>query len=242
MVLTHANIIAGLNAITSPAAVGPADRWGLWLPLFHDMGIFSLLAAMSVGADVVLWQPRAFVRKPLDWIAEFAEAGCTLCSAPNFFFDTLVAASRARQDEPSAEESGPSAEGSGPVAPDLSRWRLTFNGAEPVNATTVDEFCAEFAPNGFRRAAMYPVYGMAEATLAVTFPRWGASPSSCAWTAANSSKTAARSRRTRRRPSTPPATWSAWGSRSPACGCASPVTTGPRPRPWSVRSRSAARP
>lgn len=176
VVLTHANIIAGLNAITSPAAVGPADRWGLWLPLFHDMGIFSLLAAMSVGADVVLWQPRTFVRKPLDWIAEFAEAGCTLCSAPNFFFDTLVAASRARQDEPSAEESGPSAEGSGPVAPDLSRWRLTFNGAEPVNATTVDEFCAEFAPNGFRRAAMYPVYGMAEATLAVTFPPLGREP------------------------------------------------------------------
>ncbi|UKW28709.1 AMP-binding protein [Streptomyces sp. TYQ1024] len=166
VVLTDANIVAGLRAITTPAAVGPGDRWGLWLPLFHDMGIFSLLAALSVGADVVLWQPRTFVRKPLDWLARFAEAGCTLCSAPNFFFDMLVAARRALRDERLAPDAGP----------DLSRWRLTFNGAEPVNAGTVEDFCAEFAAAGFRREAMYPVYGMAEATLAVTFPPLGREP------------------------------------------------------------------
>ncbi|MGP8298322.1 AMP-binding protein [Streptomyces inhibens] len=169
VVLTDANIIAGLKAIATPAAVGPGDSWGLWLPLFHDMGIFSLLAALSVGADVVLWQPRTFVRKPLDWLAQFAEAGCTLCSAPNFFFDMLVAARRAWQDEPSSVDPAT-------AAPDLSRWRLTFNGAEPVNAGTVEDFCTTFVPNGFRREAMYPVYGMAEATLAVTFPPLGRAP------------------------------------------------------------------
>ena len=51
---------------------------------------------------------------------------------------------------------------------DLSAWRLAFNGAEPVRATTLKRFADTFAPAGFRAQAFFPCYGMAEATLFLT--------------------------------------------------------------------------
>ena len=51
---------------------------------------------------------------------------------------------------------------------DLSRWKVAFNGAEPVRAETLDRFAEVFAPCGFRREAFYPCYGLAEATLIVS--------------------------------------------------------------------------
>ncbi|KUJ68018.1 hypothetical protein ACZ90_22460 [Streptomyces albus subsp. albus] len=160
--LTHGNVLAGLRAIAEPSAVTSQDRWGLWVPLFHDMGVFSLLTSLSVGADVVLWQPRGGIRNPLQWLRRFAEEGCTLTSAPNFFLDALVTAVRSERSAPE------------PV--DLSAWRLIYNGAEPVNATSIAEFQRTFGPWGFHPEAMYPVYGMAEATLAVAFPPLGREP------------------------------------------------------------------
>ncbi|WP_411107019.1 AMP-binding protein [Streptomyces sp. cmx-4-9] len=160
--LTHGNVIAGLNAIAEPSAVTSEDRWGMWAPLFHDMGIFSVLTALSVGADVILWHPRAAIRNPLEWLRRFVEEGCTLNSAPNFFLDALVTAVRS-QDDP-------------PAPLDLSKWRLLYNGAEPVNVNSIEEFQKTFGPWGFRPQTMYPVYGMAEATLAVTFPVLGREP------------------------------------------------------------------
>src|SRR5207245_3703776 len=56
---------------------------------------------------------------------------------------------------------------------DLSSWRAALNGAEPVNPETLARFTQRFAPYGFRPEAMLPVYGLAEASLAVTVPPLG---------------------------------------------------------------------
>ena len=56
---------------------------------------------------------------------------------------------------------------------DLSSWRVAFNGAEPIDAQTLDRFAEAFEPCGFRRDAFYPCYGLAEATLLVSGPRRG---------------------------------------------------------------------
>jgi fatty-acyl-CoA synthase len=161
VVLTHGNLIAGLNAIAQPTEVTSADRWGVWAPLFHDMGIFSFLTALSVGCDIVLWQPRSFVRDPLGWLCRFVDEGCTLSPAPNFALDMLVSASRVKGL---------------PADLDLSRWRLLYNGGEPVNVNSIREFQDVFGPSGFQPEAMYPVFGMAEATLLVTCPPLGRAP------------------------------------------------------------------
>ena len=55
-----------------------------------------------------------------------------------------------------------------PRRPKTSSWRLALNGAEPVNLRTVRDFIEAFAPHGFKKESMLPVYGLAESSLAVT--------------------------------------------------------------------------
>ncbi|MFC0843801.1 AMP-binding protein [Streptomyces noboritoensis] len=160
--LTHTNILAGLHALAASSGTTSEDRWGLWVPLFHDMGMFGVLSALSVGADVVLWRPRAGIRGPLEWLRRFAAEGCTHTGAPNFFVDALVGAAKAAKALPESA--------------DLSKVRFWGNGAEPVNARSLEEFQKTFGSWGFRPQSMCPVYGMAEATLIVTSPPPGHEP------------------------------------------------------------------
>jgi acyl-CoA synthetase (AMP-forming)/AMP-acid ligase II len=46
-----------------------------------------------------------------------------------------------------------------------------MTGAEPVSPRVLRRFSDAFAPCGFRPEAFFPVYGLAEATVAVTFPK-----------------------------------------------------------------------
>jgi acyl-CoA synthetase (AMP-forming)/AMP-acid ligase II/aryl carrier-like protein len=51
--------------------------------------------------------------------------------------------------------------------------RLIFNGAEPISVELCEEFLARLSALGLNRDAMFPVYGLAEASLAVSFPPVG---------------------------------------------------------------------
>ncbi|MFF2351522.1 AMP-binding protein [Kitasatospora sp. NPDC058115] len=153
--VTHGNIVTAVHALASASGSTGDDTWGLWVPLFHDMGIFCLLTALGTGCDAVLWRPRGGVKRPLDWLRRFAAEGCTHTAAPNFFVDALVSAVRAEEPQPEPA--------------DLSAWRVWCNGAEQVNARSIEEFQKTFGSWGFRPQTMCPVYGMAEATLTVTF-------------------------------------------------------------------------
>jgi acyl-CoA synthetase (AMP-forming)/AMP-acid ligase II len=160
--LSHHNVVAGLRAIIAGIDLGRrGDRAGLWLPLFHDMGLFGTLSALLSGVPVTIWPTSRFVRDPAAWLAEFAAGGHTLTAMPNFGYDLLRL------------ETGPEQV----AALDLSRWRVALNGAEPIVPAAVSAFLEHFGPAGFAPEAMMPVYGLAEATLAVTFPRPGTAPS-----------------------------------------------------------------
>ncbi|MEO8548773.1 MAG: AMP-binding protein, partial [Kofleriaceae bacterium] len=56
---------------------------------------------------------------------------------------------------------------------DLRRWRVAFNGAERIDPDVMTRFVERF---GLRATTMFPVYGLAEATLAVTFPTLDTAP------------------------------------------------------------------
>jgi acyl-CoA synthetase (AMP-forming)/AMP-acid ligase II len=56
------------------------------------------------------------------------------------------------------------------AALDLSAIRVIFNGAEPIAADLCRDFIAALAPARLAPNVMFPVYGLAEASLAVTFP------------------------------------------------------------------------
>src|SRR6185436_6705124 len=132
-----------------------------WLPLYHDLGLIGiLLQAAWVGAPCVLMAPVAFLQSPARWLRAVSRYRATTSGGPNFAYDLCV------RKIPPVEREGL----------DLSSWRIAFNGAEPVRAGTLDRFAAAFAPAGFRRQALYPCYGLAEATLMVSGNRPGEGP------------------------------------------------------------------
>ncbi|GAU68947.1 hypothetical protein SSP35_09_01910 [Streptomyces sp. NBRC 110611] len=150
----HANLAHNLREQNQRLfAAGPDDHMVSWLPPYHDLGlIFGLLAPAFGGYPVTFMSPFAFLKRPLRWLRAISEHGATLSGAPNFAYDLCVA---------KASEADL-------ATLDLSRWRLALNGAEPVRGATLDRFAETFAPAGFRREALYPAYGLAEATLVVS--------------------------------------------------------------------------
>ncbi len=124
-----------------------------WLPLFHDMGLIgNVLQALYLGASCVLMSPIDFVQKPMRWLQAISRYKATTSGAPNFAYDLLC---RKVSDDQLQQL-------------DLSRWEVAFTGAEPVRIETLDRFSQKFAVCGFRKAAFYPCYGMAEATLFIS--------------------------------------------------------------------------
>jgi acyl transferase domain-containing protein/acyl-CoA synthetase (AMP-forming)/AMP-acid ligase II/acyl carrier protein len=124
-----------------------------WLPLFHDMGLVgALVSPLVFGARTILLSPWHFLTRPMRWLDAVSRHRATTSGAPNFAYDLCVARSTP-EDRQSL---------------DLTRWATAFNGAEPVRASTLDRFTTAFEPQGFRRSAFRPCYGLAEATLLVT--------------------------------------------------------------------------
>jgi len=159
--LTHANLLANMRAIRAAVAIGPADTGVSWLPLYHDMGLIGAwLTLLYSGAPVAVMSPLAFLTRPERWLWAFHHHRGSISAAPNFAFELCVRKIADRDIE----------------GLDLSSWRAALNGAEPIHPETMDRFTERFAPYGFRREAMLPVYGLAEASLAVTVPPLGRGP------------------------------------------------------------------
>ncbi len=160
VMLPHRTMLAGLLAIVVSAGLSPDDVLVQWVPTFHDMGLMGTMAEWLNGADVHLFAPATFLRRPAEVLGYFARHKGRVFAGPNFCYEHLL-------DALDAET----------VARlNLSRWRLAFNGAEPVGVRTVRRFARTLAAAGVGDAVMYPVYGMAEATLAISFPRPGDPP------------------------------------------------------------------
>ena len=129
-----------------------------WLPLYHDMGLIGcVFPALERGADLTLIPPELFVARPAAWLGAISRYRATVSPAPNFAYGLCV--DRVRDEE---------LEGV-----DLSSWRVALNGAEPVAAEVLRRFQRRFVAWGFRPEALTPVYGLSEASLAVTFSPLG---------------------------------------------------------------------
>ncbi len=155
--ITHAQLAAGIRAIERGIALTANDVNGQWLPVHHDMGLIGSLTGLAVGVEQHLWSPMAFVRDPVRWLGHFASRRATIYAGPNFSYAELAA----RCDDDQAAQL------------DLSAWRVAFSGAEPVDPQALRRFEARFCRSGLRPGVLMPVYGLAEATLAATFPELG---------------------------------------------------------------------
>jgi 1-acyl-sn-glycerol-3-phosphate acyltransferase len=155
VILTHANLLANMRAIGEAVQLGPDDVGISWLPLYHDMGLIGAwLTLLHFGTPLAVMSPLAFLTRPERWLQAFHKHRGTIAAAPNFAYELCVRKIADKDIQ----------------GVDLSSWRAALNGAEPVNPETLERFAERFASYGFRREAQLPVYGLAEASLAVTFP------------------------------------------------------------------------
>jgi fatty-acyl-CoA synthase len=156
VVVTHRNLawnsesfmIHGLKKDSS------FDKGVSWLPLFHDMGLIGfVIGPLFTNIPVVFMPTASFVRNPRIWLDKIHQHRGTITYAPNFAY-ALVSKRVKEKDVRSL---------------DLSCLRRTGCGAEPVQAKTLREFAEKLAPAKFDPMSFLPSYGMAEATLAITF-------------------------------------------------------------------------
>lgn len=155
VVLTHRNLLTNIDDILKGCRMQSQDRMLSWMPLTHDMGLIGFhLTPVMIGIDHLLMPPDLFVRRPSMWLSKAQEHAVSILCSPNFGFQHYLKAFTA--DKAAGLE--------------LDHIRLIFNGAEPISTTLCEKFMRTLAPYGLKHESMFTVYGLAEASLAVTFP------------------------------------------------------------------------
>lgn len=153
VVLTHANLIANIRGISTAARYTAADATMSWMPLTHDMGMIGFhLNPLLLGMNQYLMPTNLFVRRPALWIDALSRYRATITCSPNFGYRYFL-----KHYKPDDHHDW-----------DLSHLRVIYNGAEPVSATICREFTEHMKRFGLKEQAMRPVYGLAEASVAVT--------------------------------------------------------------------------
>ncbi|MFG2361748.1 fatty acyl-AMP ligase [Streptomyces mirabilis] len=160
VMVTHGNLLDNQRAITERMGHTPDtlaeyehELFVSWLPVYHDMGLIGpVLNTVHLGATATLFSPLHFLQRPARWLTALSRYRPHTSGGPNFAYELCL-----KHATPELLD-----------GLDLGRWKVAFNGAEPVRAATLRRFTETFAPAGFRREALYPCYGLAEATLIVT--------------------------------------------------------------------------
>jgi len=134
--------------------VSERDRCVSWLPLYHDMGLVGCCLTPIMAQISIDYIPTTgFARRPLTWLKVMTEQRGTISFAPTFGYELCVRRAAKGGLEPL----------------DLSAWRVAGVGGEMIRTRVLQDFTERFAASGFRGGAFLPSYGLAEATLAVTF-------------------------------------------------------------------------
>jgi len=155
VVLTHAHLLANIRAMGRAAQATTNDVFVSWLPLYHDMGLIGAwLTTLYFAVPLVLMSPLAFLSRPARWLRAIHDYRGTISAAPNFAYEIVAS----RLDETELE------------GLDLSSLRWAFNGAEAINAETMERFTARLGKHGLDPLSVAPVYGLAEVALCAAFP------------------------------------------------------------------------
>ncbi|MBK7861288.1 MAG: fatty acyl-AMP ligase [Archangiaceae bacterium] len=154
--VTHSSLRANAWAIMRDGlqTVTGRDVGVSWLPLYHDMGLIGFVLSPVFHLIPVVFIPTlSFVRNATLWLDVINKKRGTITFAPNFAY--ALATKRAKPEQMARW--------------DLSCMRTYGCGAEPINPTTMRAFTEKFASCGVKPSHLLPCYGMAEATLAISF-------------------------------------------------------------------------
>lgn len=156
VMLTHENLITNVAAIAAAAGYTSTDSTFSWMPLTHDMGLIGFhINPLFSKMNQCLMHTNVFVRNPTLWLSKVTEYKNTVICSPNFGYKYLL-----KHFDEGRE-----------YAWDLSYVRIIFNGAEPISEQLGFAFLDALAKFGLRRESMCPVYGLAEASLAVSISK-----------------------------------------------------------------------
>jgi fatty-acyl-CoA synthase len=164
--LTHRQILTNVAATLAhmrPDLTGRPDadvaEWlhVSWLPLFHDMGLMTVVGAVFIDRQLVLQPPEEFLRAPYSWLDALSHYRATTTWAPNFAYAIAARGLASR-----------------PQQLDLSHLQVAGNGAESIDVDTMTKFTAEGTRHGLRPEVGMAMYGLAEATVAVCLGDVGA--------------------------------------------------------------------
>ncbi len=153
--ITYEAVAANCLQIYDCIEIDRNARGVTWLPMFHDMGLLTVILPALGGRYITIMSPQAFVRRPGRWIKELAAASDgaeTYAAAPNFAYEHAAARGLPKEGEHL----------------DLSNVIGLINGSEPVTVSSMKKFNDAFGPYGLPKTAIKPCYGMAEATLFVS--------------------------------------------------------------------------
>ena len=152
VVVPHSGLAANLRMIRQASRMDNGSCVVTWLPVYHDMGLIgTVLNAITLPCKLVVLPPVVFLKKPRLWLELISQFRGTHTAAPNFAYGLCV-------------RRVPNTTGI-----DLSSMTTFICGAEPVLPRTMEAFVRHYAGAGLHPGAMVPAYGLAEATLAVTF-------------------------------------------------------------------------
>ncbi|TMA14131.1 MAG: fatty acyl-AMP ligase [Deltaproteobacteria bacterium] len=156
VMVTHGSLAANCRAIIREGleADGAKDKAVSWLPLYHDMGLIGfVIAPVCYRISVVFIPTMSFIKNATLWMETIHKHRATLSFAPNFAYALVT--KRAKPEQIARW--------------DLSQMRVFGCGAEPINPGTMRAFLQAMAPAGLKPEGLLPCYGMAEATLAISF-------------------------------------------------------------------------
>ena len=161
VMVTQGNLLDNLACLRDVFQFSTESVGVTWLPHFHDMGLIGgLLQPVYAGGEMIVMPPSSFLQNPSRWLAAVSRYHATTMVAPNFAYE--LCAQRISETERAAL--------------DLSSVKVALCGAEPVRPATLTEFAEAFGACGFRKEALRPAYGLAEATLIVSGRSDGGAP------------------------------------------------------------------
>ncbi|ASA20596.1 non-ribosomal peptide synthetase [Paenibacillus donghaensis] len=155
VILTHDNLLANIYASIKCSGTSRQDSMLTWMPLTHDMGMIgSHMLPLVAGINQYLIPTSLFIRRPTLWLKKTSEHQATILSSPNFGFRYLLSFYKPESN----------------YDWDLSHVKIIYNGAEPISTELCHEFLDQMSRYGLKETVIFPVYGLAEASVAVSFP------------------------------------------------------------------------
>jgi acyl-CoA synthetase (AMP-forming)/AMP-acid ligase II len=161
VMVSHGNLRANAQSIAAKMGQDEHSRFVGWAPLYHDQGLIgNVLQPLYLGAPAALMAPNTFLQRPHLWIEAVARYRAHTSGGPDYAFGLI-----ADRIDPGRYRHL-----------DLSCWKVAFNGAEPIRPHVLARFAQTLAPLGFSETALFPCYGLAEATLFSTGAGYGGGP------------------------------------------------------------------